>query len=356
MAAVQLKIFQNDGQCRFISVPFQVTTKQLIGLCCAKIGLQGYERYFRILENNRIDDAIANRLIGDEEQIARLSQGWLASGITDQQARFIFAMTECDEKAILARAQMRGTGSQNVYRAVAAAPDISNYLSNNPFYFGAFDDISCVEELTKRPDGSFLLRIGADKNCVMISHVSGQVVYHLPVRFDAQGFYTAVQSQRYQTIEELYRHLVSIGFPLIKPVPLKVADKKVQFASKIRQFPCFYGEIGSQKATQLLSTQKNGTFLIRTSSKKGCFATSYKTESGVSHSLVLLSEEGFSTPGDNHFYPTLDAFIDASQTMFFGLPRAATAIDDAVVTRLGLREGTCEEVVVGMANASTNWQ
>jgi hypothetical protein len=44
-------------------------------------------------------------------------------GITDQQARFVLAFTECNEKALLARAQELSTGDNNIYKKME--PDIS---------------------------------------------------------------------------------------------------------------------------------------------------------------------------------------------------------------------------------------
>ena len=62
-------------------------------------------------------------------------------------------------------------------------------------------------------------------------------------------------------------------------------------SASIRQFPCYYGKIGAPKAEELLRTHRIGTFIIRDSSREGAFATSYSTESGVRHSLVLVDDQ-----------------------------------------------------------------
>ena len=89
----------------------------------------------------------------------------------------------------------------------------------------------------------------------------------------------------------------------------------------------------------------------------GCFATSYVTDDGsVKHSLVMYSEQGLSTPGDNRFYATLDDFIDASRMMFFGLPRSNVNIDDNLLQRLNIREAHPMELRNGLGQAGAAWQ
>jgi hypothetical protein len=57
------------------------TTTQVITACCIRLGIPGCERYFRLLERNLIEDAVADRVIADTEVIGQLSQGWTSNGM-----------------------------------------------------------------------------------------------------------------------------------------------------------------------------------------------------------------------------------------------------------------------------------
>jgi hypothetical protein len=145
-------------------------------------------------------------------------------------------------------------------------------------------------------------------------------------------------------------------YPLRSALTQNQATLRVMLAAQVRTFPCFYADIGAPKAEEVLRGQRNGTFLIRPSSRDGNFATSYVTDGQVRHSLVAYSDQGLSTPGDNRFYPSLDRFIDASRMMFFGLPRCNSAVDDQLLVALGVRESHRNELANGLAMSAQNWQ
>jgi hypothetical protein len=153
-----------------------------------------------------------------------------------------------------------------------------------------------------------------------------------------------------------FMQLASMQYPLRSALTLNQAPLRVMLAAQVRTFPCFYADIGAPKAEEILRGQRNGTFVIRPSSREGNFATSYVTDGTVRHSLVAYSDQGLSTPGDNRFYPSLDRFIDASRMMFFGLPRCNSSVDDQLLVALGVRESHRNELANGLAMSAQNWQ
>ena len=189
--------------------------------------------------------------------------------------------------------------------------------------------------------------------------MTGSRVFHVRVRFDINGFYLEGNKAggRVTTVEDVLNLLVQQRHPLGTPLPAaQFVTARIKLAAVIRTFPCFYGRIGSAKAAELLAAHRTGTFIIRDSSREGAFATSYKTDAGVRHSLVLVDDQGLSTPGDNRFYPSLDDFIDASRSMYFGLPRSSAAMDDNLLESLGIREAHVEELARGLSVAGNRWR
>eukprot|EP01108_Squamamoeba_japonica_P003624 TRINITY_DN2906_c0_g1_i1.p1 TRINITY_DN2906_c0_g1~~TRINITY_DN2906_c0_g1_i1.p1 ORF type:complete len:364 (-),score=130.38 TRINITY_DN2906_c0_g1_i1:123-1214(-) len=359
---LSIKIYaKNDfsGNFRQLSIEFNMTCAVVAQLVCAKYGMSEYTDSFALFEQWCTGGAVAERRIGESEVIANIVQTWQQSGCNNGEARFAFSVDEPMETALLARAKvLQAAGHVSAYGSTATPPDVSGLMNALDYYVGALDAETTAELLRSHADGSFVVRDGKQPDAICVSYVRyGSGVFHVRVKFDINGFFCdGMQQQRVLTVGEVLQQLVALAHPLRTPLAAhSVMTPRVLLSAQIRTFPCFYGRIGAARAEQLLRVHRNGTFIIRDSSRDGAFATSYVADQAVRHSLVLVADSGLSTPGDGRFYPTLDDFIDASRMMFFGLPRASASLDDGLLEALGVRESHENELTNGVLMASQRW-
>lgn len=79
------------------------------------------------------------------------------------------------------------------------------------------------------------------------------------------------------------------------PAPKPIVDQKVDLAALngvLSAHPWFWGDTPKEKATEVLQGLPVGTFLVRNSSKPGCFAASVVFDNGVRHILIHPSPGG----------------------------------------------------------------
>lgn len=252
---------------------------------------------------------------------------------------------------------LQGADFVSAYPPIVQPPDIRGLLNALTYYYPVLDSVSAEELLLQAPNGAFLVRNSAEPDAIVVSYVHQFAVYNVEVYFDIRGFYVDPNSQqRYLTVEDTLQYLASIQHPMRAAFTLDQAAPAILLAAQIRTYDSFYFDIAANNAEEILRGQRNGTFLIRPSSREANFATSYVLDGAVRHSLVGFSNQGLSTPGDGRYYASLDRFVAASRTMSLGLRRCMTPVDDQLLVALGVREAHRNEFANTVIGAMQNWQ
>eukprot|EP01087_Luapelamoeba_hula_P024516 TRINITY_DN9358_c0_g1_i1.p1 TRINITY_DN9358_c0_g1~~TRINITY_DN9358_c0_g1_i1.p1 ORF type:complete len:557 (+),score=92.16 TRINITY_DN9358_c0_g1_i1:184-1854(+) len=83
------------------------------------------------------------------------------------------------------------------------------------------------------------------------------------------------------------------------------------FVSDLPRESWFHGDVSAQESSEMLAGQPEGTFLIRFSSRSGCFAASYVAEGEIKHALIKGTPQGYQFDGEAEFFPTLPSLIEA---------------------------------------------
>jgi len=82
----------------------------------------------------------------------------------------------------------------------------------------------------------------------------------------------------------------------------------------LTEFDWFHGTLSSQEAYTLLQTEPMGTFLVRNSSRAGCFVVSWVSNDDglIIHTLVTpRSGGGYDIEGDRRSYPSVPGIVSA---------------------------------------------
>jgi hypothetical protein len=104
------------------------------------------------------------------------------------------------------------------------------------------------------------------------------------------------------------------------------AAKHSDHTCDLRTHPWYHGAIGAQVAFELLVGKPDGTYLVRLSSKEGCFAISWvQSASQIVHTVCHHDAHGWhiDTLGEDRAWPSISALLhDYAATMSkHALPR-----------------------------------
>jgi hypothetical protein len=103
------------------------------------------------------------------------------------------------------------------------------------------------------------------------------------------------------------------------------ASKHSDHKEDLRIYEWYHGAISAQQAFEALKENPVSTFLVRTSSREGCFTVSWvQSATTVVHTILVHDERGwrFETGGEEREWPSIAAMLhDYRATMAIPLKR-----------------------------------
>jgi hypothetical protein len=193
---------------------------------------------------------------------------------------------------------LKGFGPLNV-----ALSNVKSILGSNWFY-GFLSHAEAIRLLETEPIGTYLVRFSLSKPGsfaleATILNPEGQP-FVLPIQINSTpGGFAIHESEsgdrEFSSLHELISYYTAYLLqPLDSTIPFEV---------------WFHGEISSQEASALLARKPEGTFLLRFSSRPGCYASSFVEQGNVRHALILSVAGGYCVEGDTHVYKTVPELV-----------------------------------------------
>jgi hypothetical protein len=193
---------------------------------------------------------------------------------------------------------LKGFGPLNV-----ALSNVKSILGSNWFY-GFLSHAEAIRLLETEPIGTYLVRFSLSKPGsfaleATILNPEGQP-FVLPIQINSTpGGFAIHESEsgdrEFSSLHELISYYTAYLLqPLDSTIPFEV---------------WFHGEISSQEASALLAKKPEGTFLLRFSSRPGCYASSFVEQGSVRHALILSVAGGYCVEGDTHVYKTVPELV-----------------------------------------------
>jgi hypothetical protein len=193
---------------------------------------------------------------------------------------------------------LKGFGPLNV-----SLSNVKSILGSNWFY-GFLSHAEAMRLLEAEPIGTYLVRFSLSKPGsfaleATILNPEGQP-FVLPIQINSTpGGFAIHESdsgdREFASLHELISYYTAY---LLQPL-----DSTIPFET------WFHGEISSKEATALLAKQREGTFLLRFSSRPGCYASSFVEQGAVRHALILAVPGGYCVEGDTHTYKTVPDLV-----------------------------------------------
>jgi len=173
----------------------------------------------------------------------------------------------------------------------------------NADWFHGFLSSSEAERLLERqPPGTFLIRFSKSKSgSFAIAYVDASqrnsVIHTLIISCPPSGF----------KIEEAYARNARgrLFASLTEVVEFYSYILQQPFRSDLVRQSWFHGDLTSQEAEEILSGEKEGSFLFRFSSKSGFLAVSYISGGQIQHGLLECLSGGYRFDNQPPIYPTL---------------------------------------------------
>jgi len=179
-------------------------------------------------------------------------------------------------------------------------------VANAPWFFGFVSSNESKKFLETQSVGTFLIRFsGTVLGTFVLDYVNEQD--HIrSVRLKGHpegGFVAKVEGGKekgFKTLHELVDTYQKLGV-LITP-----------FSSTLPEKPWFFGDLTREEASQLLTGQKYGTFIVRFSNQPGCFAVSFvDKEAQIAQGLITRSPSGgYQVSGKGVIFDNLDALVE----------------------------------------------
>ncbi|KAL6069950.1 Phosphatidylinositol 3-kinase regulatory subunit gamma [Balamuthia mandrillaris] len=265
------------------------------------------------------------------------------------------AITLDDRTLLIHVLDNSGTGFANMYKwseflkGFGPLPQIIANLRRtffSPWFHGFLSSREATLLLEQQPIGTFLIRFSRSSSgsfALAVVNSPGNVLHILIESAQPDGFKIEEEdgegTKIFGTLEDIIDHYsVFLKFP---------------FNSDLPRESWFHGDVSSSESEELLADHPHGTFLIRFSSRSGCFAASYKDGEAIKHALIQAVPGGFMFAGERETYPTLKDMIAAfSHTLRHALPNAENTVVNIIRShsneaRAKLQRGSSETPTPG---------